>query len=53
MTVYLDIVLLENICMNYIIVFATGVILKTKINHLRLIISAIIGSIYAVFYRKK
>ena len=30
MTIYLDVVLLENLCMNYIILFATGYIMKLK-----------------------
>ncbi len=34
MTVYLDVVLIENLCMNYIILFATAYIVKIKINHL-------------------
>lgn len=48
MTIYLDIVLIENLCMNYIILFATGYLLKKKMNHIRLIISAIIGGIYSI-----
>lgn len=48
MTVYLDIVLVENLCMNYIILFATGFILKLKMKHFRLILSAFIGGIYAI-----
>ena len=28
MTIYLDVVLIENLCMNYIILFATGYILN-------------------------
>ena len=48
MTIYLDIVLVENLCMNYIILFATGYILKIKLNHIRLIISALIGGIYSI-----
>ena len=48
MTVYLDVVLIENLCMNYIILFATGYILKVKRNHLRLIISAVLGAIYSI-----
>jgi stage II sporulation protein GA (sporulation sigma-E factor processing peptidase) len=48
MTIYLDVVLIENLCMNYIILFATGYILKIKIKHIRLIISAIIGGIYSI-----
>lgn len=48
MTIYLDVILLENICMNYIIVFATGLIAKTKISHIRIIISSLLGGIYAI-----
>ncbi len=48
MTIYLDVVLLENLCMNYIILFATGYILKIEIKHIRLIISALLGGIYSV-----
>jgi len=48
MTVYLDVVLLENLCMNYIILFATGYLMKIKMKQLRLIVSSILGSIYAV-----
>ena len=48
MTIYLDIVLLENLCMNYIILFATGYLLKIHLKHIRLIVSAVIGGIYAV-----
>ena len=48
MTIYLDIVLIENLVMNYIILFATGYILKTKIKHIRLIISALLGGIYSI-----
>jgi len=48
MTIYLDIVILENICMNYIILFATGIINKTKINYIRIFIASLLGGIYAV-----
>ena len=50
MTIYLDIVFVENIIMNYIILFATGIICKEKIRQIRIIISSIIGSIYSVAY---
>ncbi|MFR8103790.1 MAG: sigma-E processing peptidase SpoIIGA [Clostridia bacterium] len=49
MTIYLDVVLFENICMNYIILFATGVINKSKIKHIRLFLSSLMGGVYAVF----
>lgn len=48
MTVYLDIILIENICMNYIILLATGLIVKNKITKTRILLSSLLGSIYAV-----
>lgn len=48
MTVYIDIIFLENLFMNCIILFATAVILKTPIKIIRTIISSAIGSIYAI-----
>ena len=48
MTVYLDIVLIENVLMNYIILFATGFIQKIEMKQIRLIISSIFGGIYAL-----
>lgn len=48
MTVYLDVVLLENLCMNYIILFATGYIMKIRMKQLRLVFSGLLGGVYAV-----
>ncbi len=48
MTIYIDVVLIENLLMNYIILFATGVILKIKIKHIRLILASLIGAIYTI-----
>ena len=48
MTIYLDVVLIENLCMNYIILFATGYLLKIKLKHIKLIISATLGGIYSI-----
>ena len=48
MTVYLDIVFLENILMNYIIIFATGVAVKEKLSKIRILISSVIGAIYTI-----
>lgn len=48
MTVYIDIIFLENLFMNYIILFATGTILKIPLKIIRTFISSTIGSIYAV-----
>ncbi len=48
MTIYVDIVLLENLCMNYIILFSTAYILKLKRKHIRIFISSLLGAIYAI-----
>ena len=48
MTLYVDIIFLENIFMNSIILLATGVILKQPIRILRNLIASTIGSIYAI-----
>ena len=48
MTIYIDVVLIENILMNYIILFTTELILKIKIKHLRLILASFIGAIYSI-----
>lgn len=48
MTVYIDIIFLENLFMNCIILFATAVILKIPIKIIRIMISSTIGSVYAI-----
>ena len=48
MTIYLDIIFLENLFMNFIILYACEIILKIPIRILRTFISSIIGSIYAI-----
>lgn len=48
MTVYIDIIFLENLFMNCIILFATAIILKNPIKILRILTSSIIGSTYAI-----
>lgn len=48
MTIYLDIVLIENIIMNYIILFAVSIISKTEMKVIRIFIASIIGGIYAI-----
>ena len=48
MTVYLDIIFLENLFMNFVIIYATAVIIKNEIKILRTFISSVIGSVYAV-----
>lgn len=48
MTIYIDIIFLENVFMNTIILLATATILKIPIRILRILSSSIIGSIYAI-----
>lgn len=48
MTIYLDIVFLENILMNYMILYATGFIQKKSMKSIRLIISSSFGAAYAI-----
>lgn len=48
MTIYIDVVLIENLVMNYIILLATGLILKLKINHIRLFIAGVLGAVYSI-----
>lgn len=48
MTIYLDIIFLENLCINCIILLATALINKNTISIVRILLSSLIGSIYAV-----
>lgn len=48
MTIYLDVVFLENICMNSIILFATGLVIKTKCKLIRILIASTLGSFYVI-----
>lgn len=48
MTVYLDIVFVENILMNYIIIFATCVVLKSECKKFRMFIASCVGAVYTV-----
>lgn len=49
MTIYLDVVFIENMFMNYIILFATAIINKANIKLIKIAISSVLGSLYAVF----
>lgn len=44
MTIYLDVVIIENLIMNSIIMYATAIILKVQIKHIRILISSTIRS---------
>ena len=48
MTIYIDVIIVENLIMNYIILYATGTISKVKISYLRIFCSSLIGAIYAI-----
>jgi len=48
MTIYLDLILLENIIMNYIIILATGMICRVNIKYIRVFLSSLLGAIYAI-----
>lgn len=48
MTIYIDIVLIENLIMNYIILYGTGVIAKVPPKQIRIIIASFIGAIYSI-----
>lgn len=50
MTVYIDVVFLENLILNVIILYATSLIAKINLKIIRTLISASIGSIYAIMY---
>lgn len=48
MTIYIDVVLIENLIMNSIILLATGLILKQKIKTVRILCASLIGAIYSI-----
>lgn len=48
MTIYLDIVLLENLLMNYIIIFSTAIISKSKVSHKKIFLASLIAGIYSI-----
>lgn len=47
-TIYIDIIFLENLIMNSIILYATSIILKIKPQLPRVVISSVLGSVYAI-----
>lgn len=48
MTIYVDIIFLENMFMNCIILLAAGVILKDNVKIWRNLVASLIGSVYAI-----
>lgn len=49
MTIYIDIVLIENLIMNYIILLTVAIVLKIHRNNVRILVSSLIGALYAIF----
>lgn len=50
MTIYIDIIFIENLIINYIILYVTGVISKARIKNKKIIIASIIGATYSIIY---
>ena len=48
MTIYIDIVFLENLLMNSIILIASGIILKKKMKWVRIVLASSLGAIYTI-----
>jgi len=48
MTLYIDLILLENVIMNYIIILTTGMVCRANIKQLRIILSSLLGAVYAI-----
>ena len=48
MILYIDIILLENVVMNYIIILATGMICRVNIKQIRVFLASLLGAIYAI-----
>lgn len=48
MTIYIDVVLIENLLMNYIILYATGIVMKIKMKVVRLLLASLIGALYSI-----
>ena len=50
MTLYIDVLFFENLVLNSIILYATSIISKVKIKHLRIFIASTLGAIYVIIY---
>ena len=48
LTIYIDIIFLENLFMNFIILYACEIILKMQIKIVRIFLASILGSLYAL-----
>ena len=50
MTVYLDIIFLENFILNCIILYAVSLVIKEKVSYIKLMIASLIGASYGMIY---
>lgn len=50
MTVYLDIIFLENFILNFIILYAVSLVIKEKAGCIKLMIASLIGASYVIIY---
>lgn len=50
MTVYLDIIFLENFILNFIILYAVSLVIKEKVSYIKLMIASLIGASYGMIY---
>lgn len=46
MVAYLDLIILENICMNFLILYTTGKLLRRSIKKTRIFIASVLGALY-------
>ncbi len=46
--VYIDVLFVVNLIINYILLWTTGYLSKIRISHVRLLVGAVVGAIYAV-----
>lgn len=50
MKIYIDVIFVENVFINYIIFLITSYILKINIKHFRIFIASILGSLYVIAF---
>src|SRR5690606_29600602 len=50
MVVYADMVFLLNLCIDYLLLWLTAVIRRQKVSPWRILLAALLGAGYAVFY---
>lgn len=48
MTIYVDIIFIENLLLNYIILMATSLISKCKVRYIPFLLSSSLGSLYSI-----